>query len=140
MSGHLELALVRSSGQTLVHQAREVTVPAAGGRAQILPGHLPYVALLASGALTFTDLDGKVHGAWLRDGVLEHQDNRVVVISDTLVFPADQNLSEVEAELQKVRAELQKACRESLPEGGLDALLLRERELAEQIALIRTHG
>ena len=66
----LHLEVITPAGSVLSTSAESVTAPGSEGEFQVLPSHLPTLAILGGGALSYT-AKGEQHSIFLRGGVIE---------------------------------------------------------------------
>ena len=84
----LHLEVITPTGSVLSVPADEVTAPGAEGIFQVLPSHLPTLAILSGGQLSYTS-KGEQHSILLRGGVIEvtqdadnPSDGRVLILAE----------------------------------------------------------
>jgi F-type H+-transporting ATPase subunit epsilon len=77
---NLEVDIVAADHRVWHGAAHMVSVPAADGDLGILPGHTPVLAVLRSGAVRITDLDGSSRSVRVDEGFLSVDSDRVTVV------------------------------------------------------------
>ncbi len=108
MAEQLELEIVTPRGRALRTTVDEVTAPSVGGEFGVLPGHVPLLAALRAGIVTYrrgTDSKRCAVGA----GFVEVGNDRVVLLTDEYVereqvdpVVANTELTEVQSELRAI--------------------------------------
>lgn len=117
MSDIIELEIVTSTGIGEKTEITEVYFPSSGkGETGVLYNHLPYVSMVEPGEMNYLDKDGKRHYYFIEDGFIETKDNRIVVISDSLIKAEDMKKEEIEGELAEINKSIAEAS-----EGKYDA-------------------
>lgn len=86
--------VVLAPGEILLEEAgiKQVNVQLVNGGMGILPGHTALLAEIAPGALRYRD-DSGAHQVQLDGGVLQIQDNRVMIFTSSLVSPDESGLA-----------------------------------------------
>ena len=103
---NLEVVVV-SPARTVFHgEAHWVTAPGTDGQLGIWPQHAPIVVALASGPLRIGLHGGEVTRFAVRGGFLEVAENRVTILVDTAVAPADVDEEEAKRDLTETLLEL----------------------------------
>lgn len=136
----IELEIVTPKGRALAVSVDEVTAPSVQGEFGVLPGHLPVVAALRTGIVTYRQ-GAESKRVAVGPGFAEAGQNKLLILAED--YAERQNidpvvvrkeLGEVEAKLEKVLAQL-----ETTPELETERKHLIEREnwLAAQLEL---HG
>lgn len=137
-SDKIELEIVTPKGRALAVTVDEVTAPSVQGEFGVLPGHLPVVAALRTGLVSYR-IGGETKLCAVGPGFAEAGQNKLLILAEDFtqregVDPVvvRKELAEVEQKLEKVLAQL-----ESTPE--LDAerkdLIDHENWLAAQLEL-----
>jgi F-type H+-transporting ATPase subunit epsilon len=108
MAERVELEIVTPRGRALRATVDEVTAPSVGGEFGVLPGHVPLLAALRAGIVTYrrgTDSKRCAVGA----GFVEVGEDRVVILTDEYVereqvdpVVTSVELAEVETELRAI--------------------------------------
>ena len=84
MANSISLELVTPTDAALKANIKELYIPAYMGEAGVLENHLPYISLLQPGEMFYTDTRGNKHYLYVRDGIMEVMDNKIVIISDSV--------------------------------------------------------
>ncbi len=85
----------------------EIKAPSLRGEVGILPGHTPYLTILASGPLSLKEAGGKVHHFACHGGFLQVSDTGVVILADKV-----ESLDELDpVEIEKQRNEFENTLR-----------------------------
>ena len=77
---HLEVDVVAADRRVWRGEARMVSAPAADGDIGILPGHTPILAVLRTGNVRITAVDGSVRSVTVDEGFLSVDTDRVTVV------------------------------------------------------------
>jgi F-type H+-transporting ATPase subunit epsilon len=148
MVDKIQLEIVTPRGRALAAQVDEVTAPSVSGEFGVLPGHLPLLAALRTGIVTYrqgSDTKRCAVGA----GFAEAGPDRLVMLTDEYAERESVDPVLVRKELAEVEEKLRKF--ESVPLAGpdtkgaeaaladarvqRDALVARENWLAAQLEL-----
>jgi len=138
--GKIDLEIVTPKGRALAVSVDEVTAPSVQGEFGVLPGHLPMVAAIRTGLVTYRQGSESKRVA-VGPGFAEAGQNKLVILAEDFADRAGidpvvirKDLAEVEARLEKVLATI-----ETSPELEAErkALIERENWLAVQLEL---HG
>lgn len=140
-SDKLLLEIVTPKGKALSEEVDEVTAPAQGGEFGVLPGHLPMLASLRTGIVTYRVGSGEPKKCAVGSGFVEAGANKVLILTDEYIVRAGVNPVEVRSELERVQRDIGKAelsasesaSAESAAE--LRALIAKENWLAAQLEL-----
>lgn len=136
----IDLEIVTPKGKALSVTVDEVTAPSVQGEFGVLPGHLPVVAALRTGLVTYRQGSESKRVA-VGSGFAEAGQNKLLILAEeyserSTIDPVlvTRELGEVQGKLEKVLAQL-----ESTPESESEKKQLIEREnwLA---ALLELHG
>ena len=96
----LALEVATPKGLALAVDVSSVRAPSVEGEFGVLPGHLPLLASLRSGLLTYV-ADGHEKVVAVGPGFVETETDRVRILTDACVAPEDVDLDGVKAELLK---------------------------------------
>lgn len=136
----IQLEIVTPKGKALSVIVDEVTAPSVQGEFGVLPGHLPVVAALRTGIVTYR-IGAESKRVAVGSGFAEAGQNKLLVLAEefserSTIDPVlvTRELTEVQGKLEKVLAQL-----ETTPEHESEKKQLIEREnwLA---ALLELHG
>jgi F-type H+-transporting ATPase subunit epsilon len=135
----IQLEIVTPRGRALAVSADEVTAPSVEGEFGVMPGHLPLLAAVRTGIVTYRQ-GTEVKKCAIGPGFAEAGANKLLILTDQFVERESIDPVVVRKELAEVQAELTKA--EAAPldgtggEGELPGpLILRENWLAAQLEL-----
>jgi F-type H+-transporting ATPase subunit epsilon len=135
----IQLEIVTPKGRALSVAADEVTAPSVDGEFGVMPGHLPLLAALRTGLVTYRQ-GGDTKKCAVGPGFVEAGPDKVSIVTDEFterehVDPVlvRKELAEVQA---KISAELAKPTDvEEAANGELQGLVRRENWLAAQLEL-----
>jgi F-type H+-transporting ATPase subunit epsilon len=136
----IDLEIVTPKGKALSASVDEVTAPSVNGEFGVLPGHLPVVASIRTGIVTYRQ-GSESKRVVIGPGFAEAGQNKLLVLAEdfadrAMIDPVvvRKELAEVEAKLEKVLATL-----DPTPDVQAEkkALIDRENWLAAQLEL---HG
>ncbi len=102
MAVTIELECVSAAAAPYKTEIKELYIPAFLGKAGILENHLPYITLIKSGEVYYKDKDNKNHYLYIEEGFLEAADNKITLISDSLVRGEDLDENEVSKRLKEL--------------------------------------
>jgi F-type H+-transporting ATPase subunit epsilon len=115
MAATLKLEVATPDGLALNENVEIVTAPSVEGEFGVLPGHLPLLAATKSGLLKYR-VGGKDEVAAIGPGFVEALPDRVLLLTDAFVKPA--NIDRAKAEKDLAAAEKAIAEFKGLCEGG----------------------
>ncbi|SMH34831.1 ATP synthase F1 subcomplex epsilon subunit [Rathayibacter oskolensis] len=81
MAGTLKVSVVSANAEVWAGEARQLTARTVEGEIGILPGHEPLLAILASGEVRVTSVDGTRITAQAEDGFLSVENDVVTVVA-----------------------------------------------------------
>jgi F-type H+-transporting ATPase subunit epsilon len=140
MSDKIELEIVTPKGRALHVSVDEVTAPSVQGEFGVLPGHLPVVAALRTGLVTYRQGSESKKVA-VAQGFAEAGQNKLLILAEDYAERAGIDPVVVRKELTEVEAKLDKVLSliETTPEteATRKSLIERENWLAAQLEL---HG
>jgi F-type H+-transporting ATPase subunit epsilon len=136
--GKIELEIVTPKGRALAAQVDEVTAPSAEGEFGVLPGHLPMVAALRTGIVSYRQ-GSETKRCAVGTGFAEAGHDKLLILADDYVVRENidpvvlrKQLSEVQSKLEKNIA-VTEASHEV--ESERRALIDRENWIAAQLEL-----
>jgi F-type H+-transporting ATPase subunit epsilon len=148
MADKIHLEIVTPKGRALTADVDEVTAPSIAGEFGVLPGHLPLLAALRTGLVTYRQ-GAETHRCAVGAGFAEAGPDKMVILTDEYTDRESIDPVVVRKELSEVQAELQKM--EGVPvvaaeaksddaaaaqaRGRRDVLVARENWLAAQLEL-----
>jgi F-type H+-transporting ATPase subunit epsilon len=148
MAGAIQLEIVTPRGRALAASVDEVTAPSVSGEFGILPGHLPLLAALRTGIVTYRQ-EGETKRCAVGPGFAEAGPDKMVILTDEYIERAAIDPVVVRKDLAEIQQQLAKL--EGVPivapeaKGGdtaavdariqRDLLITRENWLAAQLEL-----
>jgi len=136
----IDLEIVTPKGKALSASVDEVTAPSVEGEFGVLPGHLPVVAALRTGIVTYRQGTGSKRVA-VGPGFAEAGQNKLLILAEEYAERSQIDPVIVRKELGEIQAKLEKvlAVMETTPETDAEKkhLIDRENWLAAQLEL---HG
>jgi F-type H+-transporting ATPase subunit epsilon len=139
MADKIQLEIVTPKGRALSVSAEEVTAPSVDGEFGVMPGHLPLLAALRTGLVTYR-VGGETKKCAVGPGFVEAGPDKVSMVTDEFT-ERDQidpvlvrkELAEVQS---KINAEVAKPQESGdAPSAELEGLIRRENWLAAQLEL-----
>ena len=134
----VELEIVTPKGRALTAAVDEVTAPSVSGEFGVLPGHVPLLAALRTGIVTYR-IGQESKRCAIGAGFAEAGPNRMVILTDEFIEREGIDPVIVRRELAEIQTKLAKLASESAQdEGGKEeakALIARENWLAAQLEL-----
>lgn len=138
MADKIELEIVTPKGRALAATVDEVTAPSVQGEFGVLPGHLPVVAALRTGIVTYR-VGAESKKVAVGSGFAEAGENKLLILADDYAERQHIDPVIVRKELAEVEAQLEKALSvtdaTSESESEKRALIDRENWLAAQLEL-----
>jgi F-type H+-transporting ATPase subunit epsilon len=138
MAEKIQLEIVTPKGRALAESVDEVTAPSVQGEFGVLPGHLPVVAALQSGIVTFKQ-GSELTKVAVGPGFAEAGQNKLLILADDFADRASVDPVVIRKELAELHAKLDTvlAAPELTPEVQAEKLTIIEREnwLAAQLEL-----
>lgn len=134
----IELEIVTPKGRALAASVDEVTAPSVQGEFGVLPGHLPVVASLRTGIVTYRQ-GAESKKVAVGTGFAEAGQNKLLILSEE--YAERQNIDPVlvRKELAEVEAKLEKVLSQSEVTPEIESekkhLIDRENWLAAQLEL-----
>jgi F-type H+-transporting ATPase subunit epsilon len=118
MEGKIQLEIVTPRGRALAAAVDEVTAPSIAGEFGVLPGHLPLLAALRTGIVSYKQ-GGETKRCAVGPGFAEAGPDRLVMLTNEYTEREGVDPVVVRKELAEVQAQLQKL--ESVPIAATDA-------------------
>jgi F-type H+-transporting ATPase subunit epsilon len=148
MADKIQLEIVTPRGQALKAMVDEVTAPSVGGEFGVLPGHVPLLAALRTGLVTYRQ-GSETKRCAIGHGFAEAGPYRMVVLASDFVeregvdpVVVRRELAEVDQQLQKLESVPVAATDTKEPEATLveargqrDVLVARQNWLAAELEL-----
>jgi F-type H+-transporting ATPase subunit epsilon len=113
----LHLELVAPAGPVFDDDVQEVMLPGTGGSMGILPRHAPLVAQLAIGRMRVQKIDGEWLDFAVAEGFAKVQDDRVVVLADSVQEASEIDVDRVKQSMERSVKRLEMHRTGSVPEG-----------------------
>lgn len=88
MEKSLQLDIVTPDSVVLSEQVDYVSAPGVEGEFGVLPGHIPFLAALATGALSYT-IGGQKYYAFVSGGFAEVSENKVTILAESAELAKD---------------------------------------------------
>jgi F-type H+-transporting ATPase subunit epsilon len=117
MEGKIQLEIVTPRGRALTAVVDEVTAPSVGGEFGVLPGHLPLLAALRTGIVSYKQ-GGETKRCAVGAGFAEAGPDRLVMLTNEYAERETIDPVLVRKELSEVQARLQEL--ERVPIAGKD--------------------
>ena len=132
----VELEIVTPKGRALSVQADEVTAPSVDGEFGVMPGHLPLLAALRTGIVSYR-IGGDTKRVAVGAGFAEAGPNKVAILTDEYIEREQIDPVVVRKELADVQAQIAKPAdgTENGAELAMAGLIARENWLAAQLEL-----
>ncbi len=134
----IELEIVTPKGRALRVEVDEVTAPSVNGEFGVLPGHLPLLAALHTGLVTYR-VGGETKRCAVGRGFAEAGPNRMAILTDRYIEREQIDVIAVRKELAEIQAKVSQA---ELATGDptaenltLDLLIREENWLAAELEL-----
>src|ERR1700761_1377601 len=134
MAEKIQLEIVTPKGRALSASVDEVTAPSVSGEFGVLPGHLPLLAALRTGLVTYKK-DGKEHRVAVHHGFVEVANDVAVLLTERFVRRDDVDVVRVRLRLKQVDEELDH-WQGDLTDPRRRDLIEEEQWLAAQLELI----
>jgi F-type H+-transporting ATPase subunit epsilon len=132
MADTIHLEIVTAAEPAIKASIKQLYLPAYLGKAGVLEDHKPYITLIKPGEISYTDIQDKNHYLYIREGFMEVNENKIVIISDAVERGETLNKEEIETKL----AELDKTIKASIKlEEGMTEVQMKKMpdELAQAL-------
>jgi F-type H+-transporting ATPase subunit epsilon len=103
--GKVTLEIVTPQGLALREEVDDVTAPSVSGEFGVLPGHLPLLAALRTGIVTYHK-GGAEKRLAVAEGFVEVKDDRALLLTDRVATPESVDPVKVRLELKDVDEQL----------------------------------
>ena len=133
-SDTIRLEIVTPTGTPLRVDVAEVTAPSVAGEFGILPGHIPTMAALRTGIVTYVK-DSRSHKVAVGPGFVEVTEQAALVLTELFKKEDDVDVVRVRSRLKTVDDELDRWTAE-LDDPKRRELIEEEQRLATQLELI----
>jgi F-type H+-transporting ATPase subunit epsilon len=134
MAETIALEIVTPTGVALRENVTEVTAPSVAGEFGVLPGHLPLLAALRTGLVTFHK-DGQSTQVAVHQGFVEVLDDHALLLTERFIRKDDVDVVKVRLRLKEVDEELDH-WKDELTDPRRRELIEEEQWLAAQLELI----
>jgi F-type H+-transporting ATPase subunit epsilon len=131
---NISLEIVTPTGVALRENVLELTAPSVAGEFGVLPGHLPVLAALRTGIVTYRQ-DGKENKVAVHHGFVEIVNDTALLLTERFAKPSDVQTVQVRKRLEEVDSELDHWEGE-LTDPRRVELIEEEQWLATQLELI----
>ena len=101
----LTLEVATPVGLALQTECESVAAPSVQGEFGVYPGHVPLLAALRSGVITY-HVGGKDLAAAVGPGFVEAGPDKVLLLTDAFALPDDVDVDDVKAELEDAEGRL----------------------------------
>jgi len=128
------LEIVTPSGVALREQVSDVNAPSVAGEFGVLPGHLPLLAALRTGIVTYHQ-DGQEHRIAVHQGFVEVARDKALLLTERFVRKEGVDVVKVRLRLKEVDGELDH-WQGDLTDPRRGELIEEEQWLAAQLELI----
>src|SRR5579859_794169 len=105
MADKIQLEIVTPKGRALMASVDEVTAPSVSGEFGVLPGHLPLLAALKTGIVTYHK-KGEEKKLAVAEGFVEVKDDRALLLTDKVATRDQIDVVRVRLELKDVDEQL----------------------------------
>ena len=130
----IQLEIVTPSGVALREQVTEVTAPSVDGEFGILPGHLPILAALRTGIVSY-QVNGTEEHVAVHHGFAEVEGDKALFLTERFIKKGDVDVVKVRLRLKEVDDELDH-WQGDLTDPRRRELIEEEQWLAAQLELI----
>ena len=137
MSDTIRLQVVTYADTALEVGIKDLYIPAYLGEAGILENHKPYISLLQSGEVAYTDVMDRKHYLYIREGFIEVLDNKVSIICDAVEKGEELDREEIEAQLKTLGARIKSSLKGDISPEELDEALVEYREYEKKQKIIK---
>jgi F-type H+-transporting ATPase subunit epsilon len=136
----VSLEIVTPKGRALSTLVDEVTAPSVDGDFGVMPGHLPLLAALRTGIVTYREGSDEPKRCAVGSGFAEAGAHKLLILTDNYVVRENVDPVIVRKELAEVQGQIEKLiAKGDLRPAGADeeakALIARENWLAAQLEL-----
>ena len=100
----LNVAMVSTRRNVWEGEATLVVMRTLDGEVGIMPGHSPLLGMLADGPLLIRPVEGEDVRAYIHEGFVTVDSNRVIVLAEWLELASEIDVRQAEQELEAARA------------------------------------
>lgn len=135
MAEKIELEIVTPKGRALQASVDEVTAPSVQGEFGVLPGHLPVVAAIRAGIVSYRQ-GGEAKRVAVGPGFAEAGQNKLLILAEDFTDRQSVDPVVIRKELGELQPKIEKAlAADGSSEGEKRSLIERENWLAAQLEL-----
>jgi F-type H+-transporting ATPase subunit epsilon len=134
MADSILLEIVTPTGVALRKQVTDVTAPSIAGEFGVMPGHLPLLAALRTGLVTYHEA-GKEHRLAVAHGFVEVVNDKALLLTERFMIKDDVDVVKVRLRLKEVDDQLDH-WQGDLTDPKRRQLIEEEQWLATQLELI----
>jgi F-type H+-transporting ATPase subunit epsilon len=134
MADTILLEIVTPTGVALRKQVTDVTAPSIAGEFGVMPGHLPLLAALRTGLVTYHEA-GKEHRLAVAHGFVEVVNDKALLLTERFMIKDDVDVVKVRLRLKEVDDQLDH-WQGDLTDPKRRQLIEEEQWLATQLELI----
>lgn len=134
MSESIWLEIVTPTGVALRKQVADVTAPSVAGEFGVMPGHVPLLAALRTGIVTYHE-SGKEYRHAVAHGFVEVLGDKALVLTERFMNKDDVDVVKVRLRLKEVDSELDR-WQGDMTDPKRKLLIEEEQWLATQLDLI----
>ena len=137
MTEIIHLHVVTSTDTGLEASIHELYIPAYFGEAGVLENHKPYISLLNSGEISYTDIKGRKFYLFIREGLLEVLNNEVSILSDSVEKGELLSKQEIEEKLRELDERIKSALKGEISPEELEEALEEQKEFKVKQKIIQ---
>jgi F-type H+-transporting ATPase subunit epsilon len=130
----IQLEIVTPKGRALTATVEEVTAPSVDGEFGVMPGHLPLLAALRTGLVSYKQA-GETKRCAVGSGFAEAGPNKLLILTDEYIERDAIDPVLVRKELAEIEAQLEKQASSTASDPEKKVLIARENWLAAQLEL-----
>jgi F-type H+-transporting ATPase subunit epsilon len=134
MADTILLEIVTPTGVALRKQVTDVTAPSVAGEFGVMPGHLPLLAALRTGLVTYHE-EGREHRLAVAHGFVEVVNDKALLLTERFMNKDDVDVVKVRLRLKEVDTQLDH-WQGDLTDPKRRQLIEEEQWLATQLELI----
>ncbi len=135
----MQLQVVTSTDATFKTTVTELYIPAYLGEAGVLENHKPYISLLRSGEIVYTDISNKKKYLYIHEGFIEVLKNKVSIVSDSVEKGEDLVIAseEIEAKLEKLAARIKSSLKGEITPDELEEAIREQKEYTIKLEITK---
>lgn len=103
MAGNIRLEIVTPEKSVVSEEVQIVMAPGTLGEFGVLIGHTPFLSTLKTGAVRYTDADGKEKAVFVSSGFAEALPDRVTVLAESAERRRDIDLERAKSALERAQ-------------------------------------